>query len=89
MPPPVVKETFFGSPGTLVKVKLSPTFLARNDIAGRAAGGLGPGGGGVRSPIITVTAVYPQVVTAVIRPECVSEPDVIVKLLPVTVSVAS
>jgi len=25
-PPPVVNETFFGSPGTLVSVKLSPTF---------------------------------------------------------------
>src|SRR5712691_3551855 len=55
--PPVVNETFCGSPGTLVSVKLSPTFLARSDIAGWAAGGFAPGGGGVRSPIITVTAV--------------------------------
>jgi hypothetical protein len=55
-----------------------PTFFARRDIAGRAGGGFGPGGGGVRSPIIIVTPVYPQVVTAVMRPEWVSEPDVIV-----------
>ena len=32
--PPVVNETFCVSPGTLVSVKLSPTFLARSDIAG-------------------------------------------------------
>ena len=57
MPPPEVNTTLFGSPGTLVSVKRSPTFLARSDIAGRAGGGFGPGGGGVRSPIITVTAV--------------------------------
>jgi hypothetical protein len=88
-PPPVVNETFCGSPGTLVNVKLSPTFFARSDIAGSAAGGFGLGAGGVRSPIMKVAAVYPQVVTAVTRPVFVSEPDVIVKLLPVMVSVAS
>ena len=40
-------------------------------------------------PIIMVTAVKPQVVTAVMRPVWVSEPDVIVKVLPVIVRVAS
>src|SRR2546426_6950407 len=55
--PPVVNETISGSPGTLVKVKVSPTFLARSDIALCGGGGFGPGIGGVRSPIITVTAV--------------------------------
>ena len=54
---PVVNEATFGSPGTVVSVKLSPTFLARNDIAGWAGGGFGLGGGGVRSPSIMVTAV--------------------------------
>lgn len=89
MLPLVLNQTDFGSPGTLVSVRWLPTFFARKDIAGKAAGGFGLGVGGVKSPIIIVTAVYPQVVTAVMRPECVSEPDVIVKLLPVIVSVAS
>ncbi len=53
----VVNEAVCGSPGTVVSVKPLPIFLARIDIAGWAGGGFGPGGGGVRSPIITVTAV--------------------------------
>ena len=36
--PPVVNMTFCGSPGTLVNVNLSPTFLARKDIAGAGGG---------------------------------------------------
>ena len=87
-PPPLVNITFSGSPGTLVNVRLLPTFLARSDIA-LFIEPADPGAGAERSPIITVTAVYPQVVTAVMRPECVSDPEVIVKLLPVMVSVAS
>src|SRR5213075_2589724 len=84
-----VKLTFIFSPGTLVSQSLSPTFFARSETAGSAAGGFGLGAGGVRSPIIMVTPMYPQVVTAVMRPACVSDPDVIVKLLPVIVSVVS
>ena len=55
--PPVVNETFIVSPGTLTNESLSPTFLARRDIAGNAGGGFGPGAGGVKSPNIIVTAV--------------------------------
>jgi len=56
-PPPEVKEIFCGSPGTLISVKLSPTFLTRSDIAGSAFGGFGLGAGGVKSPIMKVAAV--------------------------------
>ena len=52
IPPPVVKETFCGSPGTLVSVNLSPTFFARNETV---IGGFAPDFMG--SPIMTVTAV--------------------------------
>ena len=55
--PFVVNEAICGSPGTVVRVRLSPTFLARIDIAGWAGGAVPVAGGGVRSPIITVTAV--------------------------------
>lgn len=56
-PPVGVKLTLIFSPGTLISQSLSPTFLARIEIAGRAAGGFGLGVGGVKSPIIIVTAV--------------------------------
>jgi len=56
-PPPEVNEIFCGSPGTLISVKLSPTFLTRSDIAGSAFGGFGLGAGGVKSPIMKVAAV--------------------------------
>ena len=54
--PTVLNQTLFGSPGTLLRVKLLPDFLARNDIAGNGGGAVVPVGG-VRSPIIMVTAV--------------------------------
>ncbi|MDX6406440.1 MAG: hypothetical protein QOH70_3895 [Blastocatellia bacterium] len=77
------------SPGTVIRVTRSPTFFTRTETAGMAGGGFGLGVGGVRSPNIIVAPVYPQVVTAVTRPDWVVDPAVRVKLFPVIVSVAS
>ena len=55
--PAVPNENDRGSPGTVIRVTRSPIFFARTETAGRAAGGLGLGAGGVRSPNIIVAPV--------------------------------
>lgn len=87
--PAVPNENDLFSPGTVIRVTRSPVLRARSETAGRAGGGFGLAAGGVRSPNIIVAPVYPQVVTAVIRPDCVVDPAVKLKLFPVIVSVAS
>jgi len=87
--PAVPNEKDRFSPGTVISVTRSPILRTRSETAGRAGGGLGPGVGGVKSPNIIVAPVYPQVVTAATRPDCVVDPAVNVKLFPVIANVAS